>query len=139
MGSYTHKLRKNEVVIKLHDRERDLAREVSILKKLGNNEHWIMYEYYHEVVPVEDRYLVLERHGVSLDSYLREIALSKDNKRSIVKELCHAVHALHQRGMHITMACPPSTQSPLSRHNARRLEAAEYLGTRAWRFSHQIV
>ena len=111
MGSYTHKLRKNEVVIKLHDRERDLAREVSILKNLGSNEHWIMYEYYHEVVPVEDRYLVLERHGVSLDSYLRKMTLSKVSKRLIVKELCHAVHALHQRGMHITMACQPSIHS----------------------------
>ena len=102
MGAYTLGQRRTEVVVKCHDKERDLEREVTILTKLshGNDSrYWILYYYFHSIPPVENTYLVLERHGKALDEYLREITLSKNNKRSLVKELCHAVCALHEKGI----------------------------------------
>ena len=98
MGTYIHKMTDNPVVIKLHDKERDLAREVSILKKLGRGEHWIMYEYYHDKSPLEETYLVLERYGESLDSFLRKVSMNNEHKRAVMGELCRAIHALHQKG-----------------------------------------
>ena len=99
MGTYTQGLQKTEVVIKCHDKERDLEREVTILHKLARSDYWIIYYYFHNTPPVENTYLVLERHGRALDEYLRDITLSKSMKRSMVKELCHAVCALHDKGM----------------------------------------
>jgi len=104
-GSYHQGLRQFDVVVKCYHHERDLAREVSILDKLarlghGDSTHWIIYYYFHSACRLEETYLVLERHGTSLDQYLQEIPLSKDNKRSILKRLCHAVCALHEKGLY---------------------------------------
>ena len=100
MGAYTQGLRRTEVVIKCHDKERDLEREVMILHKLGSDSrYWILYYYFHDTPPIENTYLVLERHGKALDEYLRDTMLDKSMKRSMVKELCHAVCALHDKGM----------------------------------------
>ena len=101
IGTYTHKQKVNEVVIKCYNKDRDLQREVTILTKLGNNPSWIMYEHFYDCSPIENSYLVLERCGVNLDIYLRhmDITLNKESKRIIVKEVCHAVHSLHGKGV----------------------------------------
>ena len=100
-GTYTHKQKKIEVVIKCYTKDRDLKREVLILTKLGDHPSWIMFEYLHDCIPIENSYLVLEKYGVNLDIYLRhlDINLSKVNKRIVVKEICHAIHGLHGKGV----------------------------------------